>query len=160
LIAAAASLKSFRPRDGGPPTAPPDAPGNPSVDFHGERRSNATHQSTTDPQARLRRQGPGTEAKLSCLGQALLEHRHGLLVDWQVTPATGTAEREAVLDLRDDAVDCGFRPRTRGAAKNYDTAPCVADLRVRGVTPHVARPPMPTKQAQVHAKPALGLIEP
>ena len=139
LIEAAASLKSFRPRDGAPPEEPPDDPGNPSVDFHGERRSNATHQSTTDPEARLLRKGPGKEAKLSFLGHALMENRHGLLVDLQVTAATGIAEREAVLDLLDDAHDRGFRPRTLGADKNYDTAECVADLRVREVTPHVAQ---------------------
>jgi transposase len=139
LIEAAASLKSFRRRDGEPPSAPPDDPGNPSVDFHGERRSNATHRSTTDPEARLMRKGKGKEAKLYFLGHALMENRHGLLVDLQVSAATGTAEREAVPTLLDDAVDRGFRPRTLGADKNYDTAECVADQRVRGVTPHVAQ---------------------
>ena len=139
LIEAAASLKSFRRRDGEPPAAPPDDPGNPSVDFHGERRSNATHRSTTDPEARLMRKGKGKEAKLYFLGHALMENRHGLLVDLQVTAATGTAERDTVPTLLDDAVDRGFRPRTLGADKNYDTTECVADQRVRGVTPHVAQ---------------------
>src|SRR3954471_20371706 len=96
LIEAAASLKSFRPRDGGPPTAPPDDPGNPSVDFHGERRSNATHQSTTDPEARLMRKGKGKEAKLVFMGHALMENQNGLLVDFRLTSATGTAERDVV----------------------------------------------------------------
>ncbi len=139
LIEAAARLKSFRRRDDEPPAAPPDDPGNPSVDFHGERRSNATHRSTTDPDARLMRKGKGKEAKLYFLGHALMENRHGLLVDLQVTAATGTAERDAVPTLLDDAVDRGFRPRTLGADQNYDTAECVADQRVRGVTPHVAQ---------------------
>jgi transposase/IS5 family transposase len=139
LIEAAASLKSFRRRDGEPPAAPPDDPGNPSVDFHGERRSNATHGSTTDPDARLLRKGPGKEAKLAFLGHALMENRHGLLVDLQVSAATGTAERDAVPALLDEAADRGFRPRTLGADKNYDTAACIADQRVRGVTPHVAQ---------------------
>lgn len=139
LIEAAASLKSFRRRDGGPPEAPPDDPGNPTVSFHGERRSNATHQSTTDPEARLLRKGKGKEAKLVFLGHALMENRHGLLVDFQVSTATGTAERDLVPDLVDDARERGFRPRTLGADKSYDTAECVADLRVRGITPHVAQ---------------------
>ena len=139
LIEAAASLKSFRRRDGEPPPAPPDDPGNPSVDFHGERRANATHQSTTDPEARLMRKGKGKEAKLSFLGHALMENRHGLLVDFQVTEATGTAEREMVPVLLDTARGRGFHPRTLGGDKNYDTRPCVADQRARGVSPHVAQ---------------------
>jgi transposase len=139
LIEAAASLKSFRRRDGEPPATPPDDPGNPSVDFHKERRSNATHQSTTDPEARLLRKGKGKEAHLSFLAHALMENRHGLLVDLQVTTATGTAERDAVPVLLDDAVDRGFHPRTLGGDKNYDTRGCIADQRERGVTPHVAQ---------------------
>jgi len=79
LIEAAASLKSFHRRDGEPPAAPPDDPGKRSVDFHGERRSNATHSSTTDPEARLLRKGKGKEAKLYFLAHALMENRHGLL---------------------------------------------------------------------------------
>jgi transposase len=139
LIEAAASLKSFRRRDGAPPATPPDDPGNPTVDFHGERRSNATHQSTTDPDARLLRKGKGKEAKLVFLAHALMENRHGLLVDFQVTHADGTAERAIVPDLVDEARERGFHPRTLGADKNYDTAECVADLRVREVTPHIAQ---------------------
>src|SRR3979411_1972217 len=110
LIEAWAGHKSFKRKGDGQHT-PPDDPGNPSVNFHGERRTNATHQSTTDPEARLLRKGPGQEAKLYFFGHALMENRHGLLVDLQVTTATGTAEREAVLDLLDDAHDRGFRPR-------------------------------------------------
>ena len=138
LIEAAASLKSFRPRDAGPP-APTDDPGNPWVDFHGERRSNKTHQSTTDPEAQLLKKGKGKEAKLSFMGHALMENRNGLLVDFQLTEATGTAERDAVPDLLDAAVERGFHPQTLGSDKGYDTAECVADQRVRGVTPHVAQ---------------------
>ena len=139
LIEAAASLKSFRPKDEPPAQAPPDDPGNPTVNFHGQPRSNATHQSTTDPQARLYRKGPGKEARLSYMGHALMEHRHGLLVDFQVTAATGTAERDMVPRLVDEARQRGFHPRTLAGDKNYDTRQCVADLRQRRVTPHVAQ---------------------
>jgi transposase len=139
LIEAAASLKSFRPKDEPPSGDPPDDPGNPTVNFHGERRRNATHQSTTDPEARLFRKGPGKEAHLAYLGHALMENRNGLLVDFQLTTATGTAEREAAVQLVDAASWRGFRPRTLGADKNYDTRACVADLRQRQVTPHVAQ---------------------
>ncbi len=138
LIEAAASLKSFRRRDDDR-TDPPDDPGNPTVDFHKERRSNATHQSTTDPEARLMRKGKGKEARLSFLAHALMENRHGLLVDFQVTAATGTAERDVVPELLDAARERGFRPRTLGADKNYDTAGCVAAVRERRVAPHVAQ---------------------
>ena len=136
LIEACASLKSFRRRDEDAPP-PADDPGNPSVDFHGERRSNKTHRSTTDPEARLLRKGK--EARLAFMGHALMENRNGLLVDFQLSLASGTAERDAVPDLLDAAVARGFHPKTLGSDKNYDTADCVADQRVRGVTPHVAQ---------------------
>ncbi len=139
LIEAAASLKSFRRRDQEPPKEPPDDPGNADVNFRGERRSNQTHQSTTDPEARLLRKGKGKEAKLVFMAHALMENRNGLLVDLQLTTADGTAERAALPDLLDEARERGFRPRTVGADKNYDTAECVADVRVRGVTPHFAQ---------------------
>ena len=103
LIEAAASLKSFQPKDRPPTDTPPDDPGNPTVNFHGEKRSNATHQSTTDPEARLAKKGKGNEAKLAYMGHALMENRHGLLVDFQLTQATGTAERDVVPQLLDDA---------------------------------------------------------
>jgi IS5 family transposase len=141
LIEAAASLKSFRPKDE-PPTSGGAAGGNPSNrwgDFHGEKRSNATHQSRTDPDARLAKKGPGKEAKLSYLGHALMENRHGLLVDFQTTTATGTAEREVVPKLIEGAQERGFHPRTLGADKGYDTIDCVTSLRATGVTPHVAQ---------------------
>src|SRR5215471_5956804 len=139
LIEAAASLKSFRRKDGPPPSTPPDDPGNPTVNFHRERRSNATHQSTTDPQAMLAKKGKGKEARLSYAGHALMENRHGLVVDFQLSQATGTAERDVVPQLIDQARERGFRPLTLGADKSYDTKSCVADLRARDVTPHVAQ---------------------
>jgi transposase len=139
LIEAAASLKSFRPKEA-PQPEQADDPGNPRMDFRGERRSNATHQkSTTDPQARLMRKGKGKEARLVFMGHALMENRNGLLVDFQVTQATGTTERDAVPLLLDEARERGFRPRTLGADKGYDTRECVAAMRKRRVTPHVAQ---------------------
>ncbi len=139
LIEACASLKSFRPKEGDESSEPPDDPGNPSVDFHGERRSNATHQSTTDPEARLAKKGKGKEAKLSYTAHALMEHRHGLLADLQVTQASGTAERDMVSELLEQAKERHFRPRTLAADKGYDTKDCVKDMRDHGVTPHVAQ---------------------
>jgi transposase len=139
LIEAVASLKSFTPRDGDPPRRTDDDPGNPSVEFHGERRSNATHQSTTDPESRLLRKGKGKEAKLVFMAHALMENRNGMLVDFQTTEATGTAERDAVPVMIDEAKERGFDPKTLGADKGYDTRGCVEALRQRGVTPHVAQ---------------------
>jgi transposase len=139
LIEAAASLKSFKPRDGDPPPTTDADPGNPSVDFHGERRSNATHQSTTDQESRLLRKGKGKEAKLVFMAHALMENRNGMLMDFQVTEATGTAERDAVPVLLDQARERGFHPKTMGADKNYDTRECVEAMRKRRVTPHVAQ---------------------
>ena len=138
LIEASASLKSFRPKEGPPPPSDDD-PGNPSVDFRGERRSNETHASTTDPEARLLRKGKGQEARLAFLGHALMENRHGLLMDFTVSPATGTAERDAVPELLDGVRERGYRPRTLGADRGYDTRDCVRDMRARQVTPHVAQ---------------------
>jgi hypothetical protein len=140
LIEAAASLKSFRRKDGPPPNTPPDDAGNPTINFHRERRSNATHQSTTDREALLAKKGKGKEARLSYAGHALMENRHGLVVDFQLTQATGTAERDMAPTLiDDDARERGFRVRTLGADKSYDSRSCVADLRARDVTPHVAQ---------------------
>jgi transposase len=138
LIEAAASLKSFKPRDGGPP-AGGGSGSDPLVDFRGQRRSNATHQSTTDPESRLLRKGKGKEAKLVFIAHALMENRHGLLVDFQLSEATGTAERDVVPQLLGGARERGLHPRTLGADKGYDTRDCVAGLRERGVTPHVAQ---------------------
>ena len=132
LIEAWAGLTSFKRRDAVSP-APAD-PGN-TVDFHGERRSNATHVSTTDPDARLMRKGRGREAKLSDHGHGLMENRHGLAVGARVTLATGTAEREAAV-----AMAGRLRPGvTLGADKGDDARDFVAELRAEGVTPHVAQ---------------------
>jgi transposase len=139
LIEAAASLKSFRPKDEPPSDAPPDDPGNPTVNFHGQKRSNATHESTTDPQARLWRKGKGKEAKLVFVGQVFMENRNGMAIDFKVTEANGTAERDAALDQVDEAKQRGFRPKTVGGDKNYDTKKFVEDMRKRHVTPHVAQ---------------------
>lgn len=139
LIEAAASLKSFKPKDEPPSDKPPDDPGNPTVNFHGQQRSNATHRSTTDPQARLAKKGKGKEAHLAYAGHALMEHRNGLLVDFQINQASGTAEWDVVPDLVDQARERGFRLQTLAGDKGYDTRPCVATLRARNVTPHVAQ---------------------
>ncbi|MGE0760599.1 MAG: IS5 family transposase [Pirellulaceae bacterium] len=134
LLEAWASLKSFRAKDAGP-SEPPDDPGNPTVNFHGETRRNDTHQSTTDPDALLARKGPGREAKLSYAGHVLLDNRHGLVANVCVTAATGTAEREAALLLLAATTDRG----TVGADKNFDVRSFVAATRALGVTPHVAQ---------------------
>jgi transposase len=152
LIEAAASLKSFKRRDGDPPTTTDDDAGNPSVDFHGEKRSNATHHSTTDPEARLLRKGKGKEAKLVFMGHALMENRHGMLVDFQMTAATGTAERDVVPVLVKRARQRGFRPKTLGADKNYDTRDCVAALRRDHVTPHVAQNQGPRRRSAIDGR--------
>lgn len=129
-----ASLKSFKRRDADA-GEPPDDPGNPTVDFRGERRSNATHASTTDPDAQLYKKADGQKSVLAYLGHVLMENRHGLIVNACVTAATGTAEREAAAIML--AVE--RRPQTLGADKNYDVASFVATLRARGTTPHVAQ---------------------
>jgi hypothetical protein len=139
LIEAAASLKSFRRKDEPPADEPPDDRGNPTVNFRGEKRSNATHQSTTDAEARLAKKGKGKEAHLAYAAHALMENKHGVLVDFQVTQASGTAERDAGPELIDRARDHGFHPRTLGGDKGYDTQGCVADLRARNVRPHVTQ---------------------
>ena len=138
LIDAWASVKSFRPQDEQPgDRPPPDDPGNPTIDFHGERRSNATHRSTTDPDALLAKKGQGAEAKLSYRGHVLMENRHGLVVDAELTSATGTAERDAAALM---ATTIPTRRRaTLGADKGYDTQDFVARCRRLGVTPHVAQ---------------------
>jgi IS5 family transposase len=134
LLEAWASLKSFRRTDAGP-TPPPDDPGNPTVNFHGESRRNDTHQSTTDPDARLARKGPGKEAKLSYAGHVLLDNRYGLVANVCVTHATGTAEREAALRLLGAVAHGG----TVGGDKGFDVPSFVAGVRALGVTPHVAQ---------------------
>jgi transposase len=134
-----ASLKSFRPKDeqrGG--RRPPDDPGNPTVNFHGERRSNATHWSLTDVDALLTRKGVGKEAKLAFSLNVLMENRHGLCVDVSVARATGYAEREEALRMVRRQRTNGIRPQTLAADKGYDAAAFVAAVRAEGITPHVA----------------------
>ena len=135
LIEAWASIKSFRPKDGS--GAPPGPGRNGERDFHGEKRRNETHASTTDPDARLYRKGPGQPAKLAYLGHVLMENRHALVVDTRLTLATGTAEREAALEMV--AERPGNHRITLGADKAYDVAEFVTDLRGYNVTPHVAQ---------------------
>ncbi len=141
LIEAWASMKSFRPRDdedeGGP------GPGrNKERDFHGERRSNATHASTTDPEARLYRKGNGRESRLCYMGHALMENRNGLAVGGGVSLASGTAERDAALEMIDKHCPVGSKGGTRritlAGDKGFDVADFVEDLRQRKVTPHIA----------------------
>jgi transposase len=137
LIEAWASLKSFRQKDGSDHDA--EGPGrNTERNFHREKRSNATHASTSDPEARLYRKGDGQPAKLCYMGHVLMENRHGLVVGGLVTQATGTAEREAALALLDHH-RTGSRRITLGADKAYDVMEFVGDLRSRSVTPHIAK---------------------
>jgi IS5 family transposase len=136
LIEAWASHKSFKRKDGGG-EPPADDPGNPTVDFHGERRSNETHQSTTDPQARLARKGPGKEAKLSYAGHVLMENRNGLAVNCCVTAADGHAEPQAAVAMVEEIP--GQHRVTLGADKGYDRKDLVQELRDHQVTPHIAR---------------------
>lgn len=138
LIEAWAGQKSFQ-RKGGERTPPPDDPGNPSVDFHGERRSNATHQSTTDPQARLYKKAAGQEARLCYLGHLLMENSNGLVMNTRLTEADGRAERRAALAMVEKIP--GFKRVTLGADKGYDAKEFVRELRDHQVTPHVAQKP-------------------
>src|ERR1051326_6193081 len=136
LIEAWASIKSFRRKDGSDHDG--DGPGrNAERNFHKEKRSNETHESTTDPEARLYKKGDGQPAKLCYMGHALMENRHGLAVLGEVTHATGTAEREAALTLI-DTWRPGERRITLGGDKGYDVAEFVMALRERPVTPHIA----------------------
>jgi transposase len=140
LIEAWAGHKSFKRKDGNDPKTPPDDdPGNPSVDFHGERRRNDTHQSTTDPQALLARKGQGKESKLSFAGHVLMENRHGLAVNGCVTQATGRAEPQAAVAMVEQIP--GWGRITLGADKGYDRKELVQELREHQVTPHFARKP-------------------
>jgi transposase len=138
LIEAWASMKSFKPRE--PPIGGDSGGGgrNAPADFRGEKRSNQTHQSTTDPDARLYRKGPGMEAKLCFIGHGLMENRSGLIVDARLTRVSGHAERLAALVMIEGFAD---RPRavTLGADKGYDAADFVEELRTINVRPHVAR---------------------
>jgi len=135
LIEAWASLKSFQRKD--EDNQPPDDPGNPTVDFHGEKRSNQTHESTTDPDALLARKGSGKEAKLSYNGNLLTENRNGLIVNTAVFPANGLAERAAAMAMLEQIP--GDHRVTVGADKGYDTRDFIAECRHLKVTPHIAQ---------------------
>jgi transposase len=136
LIQAWASIKSVRPKDEDKDDDPPEGGGGRNVeqDFHGQKRTNDTHASTTDPEARLARKG-NTGAVPAFMGHVMTENRHGLVVAGELTQATGTAEREAALRMADDLRSGS----TVGADKGYDTADFRAGLRERGITPHVAQ---------------------
>ena len=136
LIEAWASLKSFQRKDK-TNSAPPDDPGNPTVDFHGEQRLNQTHESKSDPQAQLARKGKGKEAKLSYSGNLLVENRNGLIVSSRVWEATGIAERYAALEMLQEV--SGIRRVTVGGDKGFDTADFVRECRNLRMTPHVAQ---------------------
>ena len=138
LIEAWASMKSFKPRDGSDDDPPAGGGRNPEADFHGKKRSNQTHASTTDPGARLYRKGAGKEAKLCFIGHGLMENRSGLLVDACLTPADGHAERMAALHMIEPHADRP-RPITLGGDKGYDAEDFVNELRSMRVTPHVAQ---------------------
>jgi transposase len=137
LIEAWASMKSFRAKDGS--DEPPTPGRNGERNFHDEKRSNDTHASTTDPEAKLYKKGRGKEAKLCFMGHALTENRHGLVVQADTTEANGTAERQAALEMIDGHAPGTSNRLTLGADKAYDTREFVADLRQKCVTPHVAQ---------------------
>jgi transposase len=146
LLEAWASAKSFQPKDG--KQSPPDDPGNPTVNFRGDRRSNETHESKTDPEAQLARKSEGKESKLSYSGNLLVENRNGLIVDAEVFQANGTAERDAALVMLEQIP--GTMPVTVGGDKGFDTRGFVGECRNLGVTPQVA---------QNHARPGGSAID-
>jgi len=135
LIEAWASHKSFQRKD--QPTPPPDDPGNPTVNFHGEKRSNDTHESTTDPDARLARKSGGHEAKLAYCGNVMIENRNGLVVDTELLQCNGTAERDAAMMMAERVE--GVERITLAADKGYDTKDFVSEMRGMNVTPHVSQ---------------------
>jgi transposase len=137
LIEAWASVKSFK-KKGEKDQKPPDDPGNPTVNFHGEKRSNETHESTTDPEAKLATKGNHQAAKPSFMAHVMMENRNGLCVDIEVTQASGYAEREAALEMLDRQRERGVRPRTLAADAGYDIEQFGCDVRARNVTPHIA----------------------
>jgi transposase len=136
LLEAWASAKSFKPKEETQGSAPDD-PGNPTVNFRGEKRSNETHESKSDPEARLARKGAGKESKLSYSGNLLVENRNGLIVDAEVFQANGTAERDAALIMLEQIA--GTQPLTVGGDKGFDTRDFVKECRHMRVTPHVAQ---------------------
>ncbi len=146
LLEAWAGAKSFQTKDKKQP--PSDDPGNPTVNFRGERRSNETHASKTDPESLLARKGEGKESKLSYTGNLLVENRNGLIVDAEVFQANGTAERDAALVMLEKL--SGTQPVTVGGDKGFDTRDFVKECRNLRVTPHVA---------QNHARPGGSAID-
>jgi transposase len=168
LIESHASAKSFQPKAGADEAKnagadePKDAngfkPRNAAIDFHGQKRSNETHQSRTDPEAKLIRKGPGKEAKLSHMGHVLSENRHGLIVNISATEASGTAEREAALDMIDEVqATHELQPKTVGADKGYDCGEFFRDLEERAVEPHVplVKPPRDVQKAWPNERPGV-----
>jgi transposase len=148
LIEAWAALKSFRRKDEKPEDRdPPDDPKNPTVNFHGEKRSNDTHESTTDKEARLAKK-KGKEARLSYSGHALMENRNGLLVGFQIDEANGFAERRNALKMLEDSA-VKDRRITVGGDKGYDTADFVRDCRAINVTPHIAQTSDPRRRSAI-----------
>ncbi len=137
LVEAWASLKSFQKKNDSAPKPPVDDAGNSTVDFRGEKRSNDTHASKTDPDARLARKSKGQESKMAYCGNALIENRNGLVADVELLQANGTAERDAAL-LMAERIDGDHRV-TMAADKGYDTKDFVGQLRQMNVTPHVAQ---------------------
>ena len=136
LLEAWAGAKSFQRKDGKNPP-PCDDPGNPTVNFHGEKRSNQTHASKTDPEAKLARKGEGKEAKLSYSGNLLVENRNGLIVNAMVWDASGTAEHDTALAMLEQIA--GTKRVTVGGDKGFDTADFIGECRHMQVTPHVAQ---------------------
>jgi transposase len=165
LIESFASVKSFQPKDAAneKDRSPPDGngfkPSNPDVDFHGQKRTNETHQSRTDPEAKLYRKGPGKEAKLSHMGHVLAENRNGLIVTIVATEANGTAERTATLEMLDDLKATHDRvPATLGGDKGYDDGDFFGKLEGRKIEPHIPLVKMPVDPKTVtHRKRLPGL---
>jgi len=158
LIEAWAGHKSFKPKDDAEAKPPQDDdPNNLSVDFHGERRANDTHQSTTDPEARLARKGAGKEAKLSYAGHVLMDNREGLAVGGRVNQATGRAEPQAALRLVEEIA--GWGRVTLGADKGYDRKEFIEELRDHQVTPHIARKANSTIDARTTRHPGYAISQ-
>jgi transposase len=138
LLQAWASHKSFKPKDGRPPSSPPAGGRNPEVQWHGQKRSNDTHASTTDPEARLYRKSHNTAATLCYSGHLLMENRNALIVDAELTTADGYAERATAFEMLARLPNT-TRRRTVAGDKGYDTRGFIADVRSLGFTPHVAQ---------------------
>jgi len=138
LIEAWASMKSFKAKNRKEKVEPPDDPGNPTVDFRGEKRSNDTHESTTDPEARLARKGPGKESKLAYAANFMMENANGLCVDVRVDMATGTSERDAAARMIWRQRRRGIRPKSLGADRGYHVSSFVTVLRNLDIRPHIA----------------------